>query len=299
MNRTLIVLLILLALLAAAPLRAVDSPPAASGLPVATKEKPFVNSLDMKFVPVPGTKVLFCIWETRVKDFEAFASNSGRDMGNCMWVLKSSGWKERTGYNWQKPGFRQTPEDPVVGVSWQDAVAFCEWLTKKERKEGRLQAGQSYHLPTDEEWSAAVGLRENPGGTPKDKDEKIPGQYPWGRSWPPPRGAGNYAGSEARIGDEPFDWRPMKGYRDPYPRTAPVGSFKANEQGLYDLSGNVWEWCKDLYDSQHDWRVVRGGSWRDVGSKSLLSSCRGRGEPDVRSGRYGFRVVVAVDSSVR
>src|SRR4030095_5423544 len=66
----------------------------------ATKEQPFVNSLGMKFVPVPEAKVLFSIWETRFKDFDAFVTVTHRDMGNNMWVSGSDGWKDRSGYNW-------------------------------------------------------------------------------------------------------------------------------------------------------------------------------------------------------
>jgi len=281
------------------PATSSESKPAASGWASVTKENPFINTLGMKFVPVPGTKVLFCIWETRVKDFEAFVNDSGRYMGNSMFVFKRDGWKERAGYNWQKPGFRQTPEDPVVGVNWNDAVAFCEWLTKKERKEGRLSGSQSYRLPTDEEWSVAVGLKENPGGLPKDKDEKIPGVYPWGRSWPPPRGAGNYAGSESRTGGEPTTLFIIEGYSDGYAGTAPVGCFEPNELGLYDMGGNVWEWCEDRYDLENDWRVLRGGSWFSGVSEHALSSSRGHGAPTRRSDDLGFRVVLVGASAPR
>jgi hypothetical protein len=114
--------------------------------PTATKEQPFVNSLGMKFVAVPGTNVLFSVWETRVKDYQAFCDATGR--------------------SWEKPRFQQTADNPAVNVSWEDAKAFCEWLSGKE--------GKGYRLPMDHEWSSAVGIggRENAGATPKSKDMK-------------------------------------------------------------------------------------------------------------------------------
>ena len=117
-----------------------------------------VNTLGMKFVPVKGTDVQFCIWETRVKDYAAYAAaNAGVD----------GSWK-----NFGR-GFKQADTHPVVNVSWEDANAFCEWLTKKELAEGKIKEGQKYRLPTDAEWSVAVGLGQEKGNTPKEKSRGI------------------------------------------------------------------------------------------------------------------------------
>ena len=134
--------------------------------------KPFENSLGMKFVPVPETKALFSIWDTRVKDYRAYASASSGVDGS-----------------WQSPGFTQGEDHPVVKVSWDEVKAFCAWLTQKERSEGKISASQSYRLPSDGEWSVAVGLNESQSGTPQAKDSRTPDVYPWGTQWPPPRGA--------------------------------------------------------------------------------------------------------------
>jgi hypothetical protein len=76
--------------------------------------------LSMKFVPVPGTNVLFSVWETRVKDYQAFCDATGR--------------------SWEKPTFSQTDEHPVVNLNWEDAKAFCKWLAgRKERRIGCQQ----------------------------------------------------------------------------------------------------------------------------------------------------------------
>src|SRR6185369_8074087 len=132
-----------------------------------------VNSLGMKFVPVGDA--LFSIWQTRVKDFEVFAKAPP--------TLKSTSWRE--------PGFKQGPEHPVVNVTWDEARLFCNWLTARERKEGLIGPNQEYRLPTDREWSTAVGLREEPGPTPEARDIGVADVYPWGTRWPPPAGAGN------------------------------------------------------------------------------------------------------------
>ena len=189
----------------------------------------FVNTLGMPFVPVPGTEVSFCIWETRVKDYAAYAAaNEGVDA------------------SWKTPEFKQEDTHPVVNVSWKDANAFCAWLTKKELAEGKIKAGQKYRLPTDAEWSVAVGLGQEKGNTPKEKDKGLKGVYPWGKEFQPPESAGNYHES-LKV--------------DNYKYTSPVGSFAENQHGLHDLSGNVYEWCEDNWSQTSSKTVLRGGSW--------------------------------------
>jgi hypothetical protein len=126
-----------------------------------TTDRPFTNTLGMKFVPVKGTEVAFCIWETRVKDYAAYAAaNAGVDGS---W--KNFAGVDGSGKNFGR-GFKQEDTHPVVKVSWNDANAFCEWLTKKELAAGKIKAGQKYRLPTDAEWSVAVGLEQEKGNTP-------------------------------------------------------------------------------------------------------------------------------------
>ena len=122
-----------------------------------------------------------------------------------------------------------------------------------------LPHGRIYRLPTDAEWSAGVGLQGEEGTNPKEKSSKIK-LYPWGKEWPPPKGAGNYAGEEAKTGDWPAVWQVIEGYNDGYPRTSPVGSFAANANGLYDMGGNVWQWCEDWYDAREMTCVLRRGA---------------------------------------
>ena len=230
-----------------------------------------VNSLGMKFVsvkitggPSAGQEVLFSIWETRVQDYHQYAAaRSGVDGA------------------WTRPGYPQGEDHPVVQVAWEDAVAFCEWLTGQERSAGRISATAKYRLPTDHEWSCAVGIgaREDVNATPASKDDKIVGVYPWGTQWPPPMNAGNYGGS-LKV--------------DNYAYTSPVGSFAANGSGIHDMGGNVWEWCEDWYDENKANRVFRGGSWGSGGELALRSSCRYIGLPSRRYGSGGFRCVLVV-----
>jgi hypothetical protein len=252
----------------------------------------FTNSLGMKFVPVPGTEVFFCVHETRSRDFAAFMAD--RNRGYTM-----SG--DRSGDDpvaWRHGEYEKVPvgrgageqaeqsNHPVANVSWLDAVAFCDWLSKKE--------GKTYRLPTDREWSVAVGIPQEGNGTPKALNSKISDVYPWGSGFLAASPQGNYADSAAGI-------IYTKGHRDGFATTAPVMSFPANKFGLYDMGGNLWEWCAGCYygkdptgkdRSLTEPRVVRGGSWFDGNSLFLLSSCRSFVRPSGRYDYYGFRVVV-------
>ncbi len=231
------------------------------------------NSLGMKFVPVGNVE--FCIWPTRFKDFEVFAKAVNL-----------------TSHSWKTPGFKQEPDHPVVNVSWQEAIAFCEWLTDKEHKDKTLAANLSYRLPTDLEWSRGVGLPEETGSTPEKRDMAIPDVYPWGTGWPPPPGSGNYTGEENGSGSG------IKGYDDGYSWTSPVGSFHPNKFGLFDMGGNVWQWCMDTWNGESKNRVLRGASWYNGPLRlSLLSSCRVHAAPNSSTDNYGFRIVRAKDGT--
>ena len=250
------------------------------------------NSLGMSFTTVGD--LLFSIWETRVQDFEAFVKATDYDATGDVYSLGSDGWKKR-GDTWRNPGFSQERRHPVVGVSWEDATAFCEWLTEKERSAGLLAEGQIYRLPTDKEWSEAAGYE----------------QYPWGNDWPPPAGAGNFAGSEVQEEIWPSNWLPIEGYQDGFARTSPTGSFKPNKHGLYDTGGNAWEWCSSWYRKEMNnselrkkyvvmnedgggqkYQVLRGGSWGDYDPEFLHLSYRNGNLPNSRYDYYGFRCVL-------
>ena len=224
--------------------------------PKAHKEPVFENSLGMKFAPVPGTGLLFSVWDTRVQDYRAFIQATGRA--------------------WAKPSFSQEINHPAVNVSWEDATAFCQWLSAKEDRE--------YRLPTDAEWSIAVDLPPEKGATPKEKDAGIKHIYPWGDAWPPPPGFGNY-GRSLLVDD--------------YEKTSPVGAFPENNFGLYDMSGNVWQWCEDWYDTFHRRRVLRGGAWNSCTEDILLSSFRYYAAPADQIDNIGFRIVTPAKKTAK
>jgi serine/threonine protein kinase len=256
--------------------------------------KPWSNSLEMQFVPLG--QVHFAVWQTRARDFEAFVQATAYDaVGGMSSVVTQNGFKANT-LSWKNPGFAQTSDHPVVGVSWEDANQFCEWLTRKERSEGLLRAFQSYRLPTDSEWSQAIGLARETGATPEERSGGIKNVYPWGNAFPPPNDFGNYAGSESRA-DAPNNWTIIAGYHDAFPRTGPVTAFKPNQRGLSALGGNVWEWCQDKYRTTMNWRTLRGGSWATSRAEETLSSYRRGYDPYFRSDEVGFRCVISSDGA--
>jgi formylglycine-generating enzyme required for sulfatase activity len=290
--------------------------PAVNSLLGVSKEAPYQNSLGMAFVPAGTPGVLFSVWETRVRDFEAFVEDSGHDaigdnsFGTPAYTLektadgKDAEWAQKGG-SWQNPRFpsKQTGEHPVVCVSNLDAEAFCAWLTKKDRASGKIPATASYRLPSDAEWSRACGSSVFPGGG----------------SYPPKSSDGNYCGKEAMVGafegfSEGFSNELVEaGYRDSAARTAAVGMFGENRFGLYDMGGNVFEWCStwytaDLNDAEtlkampvlkndrggQTYRVLRGSSWYGFDRVNLRSSARYIAPPTIRNDHYGFRCVLVV-----
>jgi formylglycine-generating enzyme required for sulfatase activity len=241
-------------------------PPTGLKLSTSGQDYALTNSLGMKFVPVPGTAVSFSVWDTRVQDYQHFTDATSR--------------------KWEKPALAESQDHPAVRITWMDAQAFCGWLTEKERKEQRLKSNERYRLPTDAEWSVAVGLGMESGTTPEEKSLKVTNQYPWGQKWPPSLGAGNY---DASL------------HVDNFERTSPVGSFAANQFGLFDMGGNVWQWCEDEYSPGNGFRVLRGGSWDSYNGwwkaqtplqEVLLSSSRNIREPASSATIIGFRVVL-------
>jgi TPR repeat protein/formylglycine-generating enzyme required for sulfatase activity len=274
-----------------------------------TSADPFVNDLGMKFVSVAlddkpdGKKVLFSIWETRVGDFAKFVDESGYryELGSKPTVWEDGKIVQKAVAGWREPGFSQNDQHPVTCVSWDDAVAFCKWLTKKERLSGKIPVDTEYRLPTDEEWSWAVGIGKEElslrGMTPEKKgdytgNEKI---YPWG-SWPPNARTGNYGDNKLRIklgGKLGFLDSEGNIYDDGFAFTSPVANFPSNHFGIFDLSGNVYEWCEDTYNGDSKYRTLRGGAWNRSLNTYLNSSNRNLDEPGNRFTNNGFRCVLS------
>jgi serine/threonine-protein kinase len=141
-------------------------------------------------------------------------------------------------------------DQPVVRVSWEDAVAFCDWLTKTNKE------NRKFRLPTEAEWEWAAGRGER--------------TYPWGNE---------------KLDHDRANYDRKVGYPTPV-GSYPSG---ATPDGLMDMAGNVWEWCADWYDEKKDSRVVRGGSW-SLTEDYLSCSFRSWGDPDLRLNYVGFGV---------
>ena len=162
--------------------------------------------------------------------------------------------------DWTQPSkeFEQNDEHPVVNVGYEEANKFCEWVSRVTGKEWRL--------PTNLEWEAAVGTS----------------QYPWGSYYPPKWDDGNYAVAEdGKTDPQAIGVDGIKG-------TAPVGSFKPNAMGFYDLGGNVQE-----ITLHEKFRAVRGGGWRHGGAKNCVVALGSWGDPLFRDCAVGFRLALS------
>ncbi|MBS0208293.1 MAG: formylglycine-generating enzyme family protein [Planctomycetes bacterium] len=219
--------------------------------------------------------------------------------GKKSWGYDRDGRIESNKWRFWKPGWEIGRDHPVVYVTWNDATAFCQWLSKKE--------GKTYRLPTEAEWEyacrAGTNSRYHCGNNPIDLV-----RY------------GNVADKDRSVGYEkdtiatydehgkkkdthiPF---PFIQRRDGYKWTAPVGKFQPNAFGLHDMHGNVWEWCSDGYDENYYAhspvddprgpsaglsRVLRGGGF-DNTPVDLRCAPRFFEDPSYRVSDLGFRVV--------
>lgn len=174
-------------------------------------------------------------------------------------------WKTDSNANWLNPGFEQADNHPVVCVSWNDAVAFCNWLCKQE--------GKVYQLPTEAEWeySCRAGSKE---------------------FW-------HFGDNEDDHLNHGISVKNSKAH------TWPVTELKGNSWGLYGMHGNAWEWCQDVYDANYykispsknptgprvgRSRVLRGGSWSDL-PVVCRSAFRNENEPRFCQVNNGFRIM--------
>ncbi|MDP6794555.1 MAG: SUMF1/EgtB/PvdO family nonheme iron enzyme [Verrucomicrobiota bacterium] len=207
----------------------------------------FVNSLGMQFVPLPNGDAWISVWETRVADYAAFAS--------------------ATTNGWQAAWFQDTDRHPAVNVSWDNAQAFCAWLSQRERATGLLADHEGYRLPTSSEWTAANNdIRE----------ERV--------SPRPKTGSANFS---PKLGSDNFE------------HTSPIGSFPGNTLGLHDLRGNVWEWCTAWPNEEGIGRILRGGGWRDDNPGLLAPGRKLIVTPKTATEDYGFRCILVLKSPAK
>ncbi len=192
-------------------------------------------------------------------------------------------------YSWRNPGFAQDDTHPVLNVTWNDAVAMSQWLSKQE--------GHTYRLPSEAEWEYAcrAGSRT---------------RYPGGNNPQSLLQTANIFDADAAKNWPAWQAYALPGH-DGYAFTAPVGSFKPNALGLYDMLGNAWEWTADWHDENYyarsplndpqgpadgTVRVRRGGSWH---TWALYARCsyRNWNSPQTRYTLVGMRLLREVDEA--
>lgn len=227
--------------------------------------------------------------------FAAFVVDANYDAGDKCWTFdggtaQDRNYREQAGRNWRNPGYAQDDNHPVVCVSWQDAKAYVEWLSRK--------TGKRYRLPSEAEWEYSARA-----GTTTSR--------PWGEN-------ADDACAYANVWDMTAKAE-ISGVKqeshictDKYAFTAPVASFKPNAFGLYDMIGNAWEWVEDCWHNDYNgapndgsaWtertcqlRLPRGGSWKDF-SGIVYSAARGAKFGLPRNDSIGFRVALSLPSSV-
>jgi len=195
-------------------------------------------------------------------------------------VMGTTPWKaadedadddERDEYNDEPPPTPEGDNYPAVSVSWDDATEFCKKLTALEQKSGKLSAKQTYRLPTEAEWEYACRAGTTTAFSCGDAESSL-GDYAW-----------HYDNSDSKLHE--------------------VATKKPNPWGLFDMHGNVDEWCEDWYEkslsggndpkgpSAGSCRVLRGGNWYYDGPSDCRSAGRSYCHPTIRHGTHGFRIV--------
>ncbi len=219
------------------------------------------------------------VHEVTREQFARFVEDSGRDMSGVSFGFSESKQRVDPGdqYSFDNPGWEQDADHPATCISWQDAVAFCEWLSRKE--------GATYRLPTEAEWEYACRA-----GSSKSHS------------------FGNESADKFCNITEDENWKGLEDIADGFEFTSPVGSFEPNEFGLCDMHGNVNEWVSDFYrkdyyqnsppadpqgPSDGDQRILRGGSFNKT-QKSTRSAERLWMGSDQRFYANGFRVVCEI-----
>ncbi len=211
-------------------------------------------------------------------EFARFVEEIGHQGGGCS--TYNGSWEMDPERSWQSPGFEQNDRHPATCISWNDAQAYIQWLSKKTDQEYRLLSASEW------EYAATSGQEKTKGLVP------LPS---------PDCDSANVADQSTETTYPGWD---IVQCRDNFVHTAPVGSFKANAFGLHDMMGNVFEWVTDCWNISYQgapkdgspWaggdcnlRVLRGGSWF-TSPDYLRATFRNRFDPGYRSSSFGFRV---------
>jgi formylglycine-generating enzyme required for sulfatase activity len=222
-------------------------------------------------------------YEVSMREFAVFVEETDFEADQCFGLIGAE-WKFLPAANWREPGFAVTDDHPATCLSYENFAVYLQWLSER--------TGQTYRFPTEAEWelAARTGLGDDPA----------------------PASLGAQACEHLNGADSQFkqvysaDWKP--GFfecDDGYAASAPVGSYKPNQLGMYDMAGNVSEWTEDCSGSSHEGaptdgsahqldsceaRVLKGGSWSG-GPGFLRPAIRGGFPITLRGDGHGLRVV--------
>ena len=197
-------------------------------------------------------------------EFARFVAATGHDISDgCYgWDTEGAEWRFDVDLSWRFPGFPQSEDHPVVCVSWEDARAYVDWLNSAVED-------ASFHLPTEAEWEYATraGTRS---------------AYFWGSEVDQGCWFANIADATAKAANP--DWQTAS-CDDTWLYATPVGSYRANGFGLYDASGNVWEWVEDCWHEGYagrrsmalpGWKEIAPGAWCAAAPGSTSRGSRAR-----------------------
>ena len=230
------------------------------------------------------SKFNLCKHEVTVGEFKRFTTDTGytteAEKGEGSYVWTSDGWDKKIEVNWKNPYFSQNDNCPVACISWNDAIEYCNWLSNKEGLslcyKGKGDSlvcdfqANGYRLPTEAEWEYAA------------KGGKYSKHY-------------KYSGSNT-LNDVAWFWD------NSGEKSHEVMTKLPNELGIFDMSGNIWEWCwdrNDLYSAKPQknpigsidgvCRILRGGAWY-FGAEGCRLTGRGMNYINYRNYGYGFRL---------
>lgn len=222
-------------------------------------------------------------FEVTRDQYAAFVTSSGYKTGDHCVTFENNKPQERTDRSFLNPGYAQDGNHPAVCVSWANAKAYVDWLSRSTGKSYRLLSEAEFEYAARAGGSSRYGFGNDPGELCK---------------------FANGADQSAKAAGLPAN-APYMNCKDGYPFTAPVGSFAANAFGLYDLIGNVWEWTEDCFYGDYATarlesasrstevcasRTLRGGDWFST-EQSLRPAVRAKADPDAHHDDIGFRVV--------
>ncbi|MFG0249402.1 MAG: formylglycine-generating enzyme family protein [Phycisphaeraceae bacterium JB051] len=222
-----------------------------------------------------------------IKDtsYQTTAEKAGFGYG----MTQTEVWGKKSGLTWHHPGYKQADDHPVVCVSYYDAMAFCQWLSQREKR--------SYNLPTEAQWEYACRA-----GTTSI--------FWWGDDM-------NGAQGKENLHDGSYDdwyatlipnrFKRWLYWEDGYAQTSPVGHYQANPWGLYDMLGNANQWVRDWYGpydknpqtnpigpDRAGFRIFRGGGWFPLPHYARASK-RNKVDGSFTSNCLGFRIVLEAD----